>query len=295
MTRAHLPPRPTAAALVAAVAAWLSAGAAQANHGPGVWPENDPTSAAGLPPELKDIGIDQKPGAQVPTDLAFVDQDGKPVTLADYVDGQKPTVLVLAYYACPMLCTLVLNGTLDALKGLPWALGDEYRVLTVSFDPRDTPQIAKDKRANYVTALGRPVGARGWDFLTGDGAAVKKLADAVGFKYRWDEAEQQFAHAAGIFVLTPDGRLSRTLFGVHFEQKDLRMALTEASGGKIATLTDRILLFCFHYEPKAGKYVVQAQQLMRLAGVVTVLGIGLYVVVHLVREKRRLRAAARSA
>ena len=257
-------------------------------------PENDPTSAEGLPAGVRGAGIEPELGRQLPADVQLADQEGRAVRFGDYLADGKPTVLVFAYYACPMLCTLVLNGALQAVKALPWAVGDTFRVVTVSFDPNDTPAVAAEKRANYLKELGRPVPAKGWDFLTGTESEVRRLADAAGFHYRWDEASNQYAHAAGLFVLTPSGILSRALLGVRFDTADLRMALSEASGGKIGSLTERILLFCFHYEPKAGKYVMAAKQAMRLGGVAVVFMLGALVAV-LRRGESRRRVAAGAA
>lgn len=276
-------------AMVAAAVALSWAPVARAIPGAGQrQAELDPTRADGLPPELEGVGINPALGAQLPLDVELVNQDGHAVRLGDYANGDKPVVLVFAYYACPMLCTLVLNGAMEAMQALPWATGGEYRVVTVSFDPRDTVELAGIKRAAYLKALGRPIEEKGWDFLTGSEANVKRLAQAAGFSYRWIEEQNEFAHAAGLFVLTPDGKVSRVLYGLKFETADVRLALTEASGGRIASLTERLLLFCFHYEPKQGKYVLAAQRLMKAAGVMTMAALGL--TVASLRRGERLRA-----
>jgi protein SCO1/2 len=280
-------------ALVAAALTCALMGPARAD-GLRPLPENDPTNAEGLPAGVQ--GIEPELGRQLPTDVQLVDQDGRAVKFGDYLSDGKPTVLVFAYYACPMLCTLVLNGALQAVKALPWVVGDTFRVVTVSFDPRDTPAVAAEKRSNYLKELGRPVPAKGWDFLTGTESEVRRLADAAGFHYRWDEASNQYSHAAGLFVLTPAGILSRALFGVRFDTADLRMALREASGGKVGSLTERILLFCFHYEPKAGKYVMAATQAMRLGGLATVVMMGgLVALLRRGELRRRVATATASA
>ena len=235
-----------------------------------------------LPEGLAGVGIDEKPGALAPRDLAFTDQDGQPVRLGDYFDGKHPVALVLAYYQCPMLCSLVLNGLTEGLRPLGreagWTPGDRFRVLTVSFDPRDTAAKAAAKRDSQLESYGRKVPARGWDFLVGDPASVGRLADAVGFRFRWDAKDQQFAHPAAAFVFTSDGRLSRTLYGIRFSPKDLRLALVEASEGKLGTTWDRVLLFCFHYDPAAKGYVLLARRVMEAAGVVTVLALAAFLV-----------------
>ncbi len=272
----------SAALAIFAMVAALSGATARADDAAA----NDPTNATALPSELRDAGIEANLGGQLPVDVTLVDHDGRQVRFGDYLSDGKPALVVFAYYACPMLCTLVLNGALESFKALPWRVGDQFRVVTISIDERDTPAIAKEKRTNYLRQLGWPVGDRGWDFLTGRAEDVRRLADAAGFHYRWDAAQQQFAHAAGLFVLTPTGIVSRVLYGISFDEKDLRLALTEASGGKIATLTERILLFCFHYEPKTGKYVVAAQQAMKLGGFFTMAVLALVVAYYRRHEKR---------
>jgi protein SCO1/2 len=229
-----------------------------------------------VPPELAGIGIDDQAGAQVPVDVALTDSAGQKVTVGEYLKDGKPLVLVLAYYRCPMLCSLVISGLTNGLKDLEWTAGREYRVLVVSFDPRDTVQIARDKRTNYLKEYGRPIPDRGYEFLVGDEANVKRLADAVGFRYRWDATSLQYAHAAGAFVLTPQGKVSRTLWGISFPGKDLRLALTEASEGKLGSAWDKVMLFCYHYDPSARGYVLAATRLMRAGGALTVLLLGLF-------------------
>jgi len=240
-----------------------------------------------LPKELVGVDIDEKFGATLPADVRLRDQDGRDVRLGDYIDGEHPVILALAYYECPMLCTLVLNGLVDGMKTLEWTAGKEYRVVVVSFDSRDTPELAKKKRAAYLGTYGRSVGERGWDFLVGDEAEVRRLADAVGFKYHWEEATKQFAHAAGAFVVTPGGTLSRTLYGIAFPQKDLKLALLEATEGKIGSAWGRVLLFCFHYESSEGRYVLATRRLMKAGGVITVLGIAALLARYWRSERRR--------
>jgi protein SCO1/2 len=235
--------------------------------------EWQPTPAA-VPATAKGIDIDDRRGSTAPKDLAFTNQDGKRVAFGDYFDGQHPVVVVMAYYECPMLCTLVLNGLSSGLSNLAWSPGKEFRVVTVSFDPRDTVEAASKKRASYVKSYGRFIGDRGWDFLVGDPDSVRKLADGIGFRYRWDAEQKQFAHAAGAFVFTSDGRLSQVLKGISFPERDLRLALTEASEGKLGSTWDQILLLCYHYDPAAGNYVLWSVRLMQMAGFLTVLLFG---------------------
>lgn len=237
-----------------------------------------------VPAELEGIDIEDRQGAAVPRDIALRDQSGRAVTIGDYLDGKRPVMLVLAYYDCPMLCTLVINGALEEMKKLPWTAGDEYRVVVVSFDPRDTTESAAKKRLNYLDAYGRPVADKGWDFLVGDEAQVKALAAAAGFHYRWDEDQKQFAHAAGAFVYTPDGRLSRTLYGITFPS--LKLALLEASEGKIGTVVDRVLLFCFHYDPLARGYVIATTRLVRASGALTLAALAIWLLRFWRRERK---------
>jgi len=240
-----------------------------------------------LPKELVGVDIDEKPGSVLPVDARLRDQDGREVRLGDYIDGKHPVLLALAYYECPMLCTLVLNGLVDGMKGLEWTAGQEFRVVVVSFDPRDTPELAKKKRASYVGTYGRQVGERGWDFLVGSEAEVRRIADAIGFKYHWEEATQQYAHAAGAFAITPEGKLSRTLYGIAFPPKDLKLALLEATEGKLGSAWNRVLLFCFHYDSSESRYVLATRRLMKAGGVLTVLGLAGMLAGYWRSERRR--------
>ena len=242
-----------------------------------------------LPREFVGIDIEDKAGASLPGDVRLRTSEGRPVLLGDYVDGKRPVVLVLAYYGCPSLCSLVLNGAMNAMKGIRPSAGADYRFLVVSFDGRDTSEVAKAKRASYVGAYGRPTDAGSFEFFTGEAAEVRRLADAVGFRFRWDAATEQFAHAAGAFVATPDGRLSRTLDGVSFPPKDLELSLLEASGGKIGGALGRVLLFCFHYDPNARGYVLASMRLMQASGFVTLAVLAAWLL-HFWRIERRRTA-----
>lgn len=248
-----------------------------------------------VPPELTGADIVERPGALLPRDLKFRDQSGQEVELGRYAAGDKPLVLLLTYYECPMLCSLVLNGVLQAMKESDWTAGKEYRTLVVSFDPRDTPEAARKKRANYVEAYGRPVTGDGFDFLVGDEQSVRALADAVGFGYRWDETTKQYAHAAGAFVFTPDGRLSRTLYGITFPQKNFNLALREAGSGQVGSAWDRVMLFCFHYDPNARGYVLATKRLMTASGAASVVLLGFWLIRFWRMERSRTRARANEA
>jgi len=241
-----------------------------------------------LPPQLLGVGIVQKLNGQVPLDLPFVDEEGRAVKLGDYF-GKKPVVLSLIYYACPMLCTTAENGLLEAAKQLKFDAGDEFEILTVSFDPGDKPMNAKAKKSVYIGLYGRPGAEKGWHFLTGSQDSINRLTDAVGFHYTYDEASRQFAHAAGIMVITPQGRVSHYFYGIQYPAGDLRLALVESSNNKIGNPVDAVLLYCSHYNSAIGKYGFVISRVLQLAGLVTILSIGTLVLV-LFRAERRARA-----
>src|ERR1700680_2731485 len=225
------------------------------------------------PPRLENVGIEQHRDAQLPPDLAFRDETGKPVRLGDYF-GHKPLILDLAYYNCTMLCGEVLSGMTSAMKMVKFDLGKEFEVITVSFDPRETPEMAAAKKKDYVHRYGRPDAAAGWHFLTGPAEAINALTKAVGFQYQYDPKINQFAHATAIMVLTPQGRVSRYFYGVDFPPKDLRMGLVEASQGKIGNAVDQVLLYCYHYDPATGKYGAVVSNMLRLGAALTILMLG---------------------
>ena len=225
-----------------------------------------PALPSGLPKALTGVGIDQKLNEQLPLDLVFRNENGEDVKLGSYF-GKKPVVLSLVYYQCPMLCNQVLNGMVTAFKVMAFKPGQEFEVVTVSFDPRETPALAASKKKTYVDYLPeakRAGAASGWHFLTGDEASIKRITDAVGFRYHWDEATNQFAHASGIFVATPQGKLARYFYGIEYAPRDLRLGLIEAAENKIGSPVDQLLLYCFHYDPATGKYGAAVMNLMRL-------------------------------
>jgi protein SCO1/2 len=244
-----------------------------------------------LPAQLRDIGIDQRLNEQVPLDLVFRDETGRSVHLGDYF-RDKPVILVLAYYRCPMLCTLVLNGLVQALLDVPFDPGKDFQIVTVSFDPREAPEMARAKKKTYVERYGRPGAAENWHFLTGEEEAIKQFTQAVGFRYRYDDKEDQFIHASGIMLTTPHGKLARYFYGVNFNPRDLRLGLVEAAGNKIGGPVEQILLFCFHYDPSVGKYSTAILNIVRLGGVLTVLAIVFMVGAFLWQERRRSRNLA---
>jgi protein SCO1 len=273
-------------AIVACLTAWLGFPVgAQAQF-------SDPTQNIGVRPELlKQVGIDQKLNEQIPLDLTFRDEHGQSVQLRNYF-GQKPVVLSLVYFTCPMLCTQVLNGLERSMKLQSFDLGKDFTAVTVSIDPSDTPTVAAAKQELYTGLYGRPGGAQGWHFLTGEESQIKRLADAVGFRYAYDSESKQYAHASVIVILTPDGKISRYLYGIQFPHDDLHLALVEASQGRIGSpVVDAVLLFCYHYDPHTGKYGLVISHVIQAAGGVTALGLGILVVVLRRREHYKLPEA----
>ena len=231
--------------------------------------------STGLPTALRDVRIEQKLDQQLPLDLVFRDESGQQVKLGQYF-GQKPVVLAFVYYDCPMLCTQVLNGMVTSFRVLPFQIGKEFAVVTVSFDPRETSELATKKKKVYVNYLPekmRSEAASGWHFLTGDAENIAKLTDAAGFRYHYDEATKQFAHASGIMLTTPAGKLSRYFYGVEYAPRDLRLGMIESSANKIGSPVDQLLLYCYHYDPATGTYGASIMKVMRIAGVITVLTI----------------------
>lgn len=239
------------------------------------------------PDEILGVTIEQKLGAQLPMDLQFTDESGNTVTLGDYFKSGRPVVLNLGYFQCPMLCGLVLNATLDVAKQIDLKVGQDYDILSVSFDPRDTPVVAKLKKQNYLTELGQVGADKGWHFLTGKDESITKLTQTVGFGYRWNPDRQEYVHAAALMILTPDGQVSRYLYGVKFVPRTTRLSLVEASEGKVGNVVDSVLLYCFLYDANKGQYTLAALNIMRAGGVLTVLLVGTTVLIALRRERKR--------
>ena len=240
-------------------------------------------------PILREVGIDQKLGDQVPLDLIFVDESGRDVRLGELFRA-RPVVLALVYYECPMLCTQVLSGLDGSLTALSLSAGTDFDVVVVSFDPGETAALAAQSRKTFLNRYRRAGAEGGVRFLTGRPEAIAKLADAVGFRYAYDAEIDQFAHPAAITLLTGDGRISRYLYGIEFAPKDFRLGLVEASEGRIGTAVDSLLLFCYHYDPESGKYGMAIMNLIRLAGVITVVALGAFIFTSLRRERRLLEA-----
>jgi protein SCO1/2 len=241
----------------------------------------------GPPPDLRGVGFDQRLDAQVPLGLVFRDEAERTVHLGDYF-GAKPVILVLAYYKCPNLCTLVLTQLVESLRKISFDIGDQFEVVTVSIDPRETPVVAAAKKATYLARYGRTSAEAGWHFLTGDQPSIAALAQVIGFHYTYDAQLDQYMHPTGIMVLTPAGRIARYFYGIDYAPDDLRLGLVEASAGKIGSPVDQILLFCYHYDPATGKYDLLIRNILWVAVGVTVLALGAFVLGMRRRERRLL-------
>ncbi len=239
-----------------------------------------------LPGALKDVGIDQRLDQQVPLNLSFTNEAGATVPLSSFFHSKKPVILAPVYYRCPMLCSQILTGLASSLKAVSFDPGRDFEIVAVSFDPKDTFETAAAKKQMYLKRYGRANTANGWHFLTGDEANIKALTDALGFHYKYDPATDQFAHASGVMILTPDGRLSRYFYGVEYAPRDMRLGLVEASQNKIGSPVDQLLLFCYHYDPATGKYGAMAMNMVRIAGAGFVLVGGTVLLIALKREKR---------
>ena len=248
-------------------------------------PPPGPAAQAQIP-ILREVGLEQKLDAQIPLDLTFNDETGNPVTLGNYFRG-RPVILALVYYECPMLCTEVLNGLVGSLETLKFDAGHEFDVVVVSFDPGETPALAAQKKELYLKRYGRPGAENAWHFLTGRAEAITTLTSAVGFKYKYDPSIDQFAHVAALTILTPTGRVSRYLFGIEYAPRDLKFALVEAANGKIGSLVDQALLFCYHYDPETGKYGLVIMNLVRIGGILTVTAAIAFILLNLRSRPQR--------
>jgi protein SCO1/2 len=244
------------------------------------------SAPAGITPdELKKVAFDQNLGVQVPLDLPFIDETGRAVHLRQYFTG-RPVVLALVYYECPMLCTQALNGLTKSLKVLALEPGRDYAIVTVSFNPNETPTQAAGKKDQYVARLNKPGTADAWHFLTGNDASIRLLTDTVGFHYVYDAPTKQYAHPTGIIVLTPEGKTSKYIYGIDYGPRDIRLALVEASDHKVGTPVDRLLLYCYHYDPTSGKYGLVLLNVIRLGGLVTLVSLGAFILLMRSRERR---------
>src|SRR5437763_15901055 len=246
------------------------------------------TAASQKPAILDQVGIDQRLNQQVPLDLTFLDENGQTVKLGQYF-GQKPVVLSLVYYQCPMLCSQVLNGLTSSLNVLKFNVGREFNVITVSFDPRDTPEVANETKQRMLKRYRRPGSDQGWHFLTGKKDQIDALAQAVGFRYAWDPEIQQYAHARGIILLTPQGRVAQYYYGIEYAPRDIQLGLIEASKGKIGNVVDQVLLYCYHYDPRQGKYGAAVFNVLRLSALATVMALGGFMLIMFRRDSLAAR------
>jgi protein SCO1 len=275
---------------VAALFLLAPSAAAQAMRGGGIMAP----PASQRPPGLENVGIEQHLNAQIPSELSFRDETGKTVRLSNYF-GKKPIILNLAYFNCQMLCPEVLSGLTVALRGLKFDAGREFEILTVSFDPRETPEMAAEKKQQYLARYGRKGVEQGWHFLTGQQDAIAALTKAAGFQYQYDPKTQQFAHTTAIMVLTPQGKIAQYYYGVEYSPKDLRLGLVEASQNKIGNLADAILLYCYHYDPATGKYGAVIMRVLRLAALATMIFLGSFVALMLRRDSTHGAPAGRTS
>jgi protein SCO1/2 len=250
-------------------------------------------SSTAQPEILRNVGIDQKLNEPLSLDLRFRDESGQTVRVGDYF-GEKPVVLSLVYYECPMLCNQVLNGMIRSFRALSFDVGKEFNVVTVSFDPGETAELAAKKKSAYLKEYARPGAERGWHFLTGDSAAIAALTQSAGFRYEYDPATDQFVHASGIMIITPQGKISRYFYGIEYSPRDLRLGLVEASNNKIGSPVDQVLLYCYHYDPVTGKYGLAIMSVLRVAGIATVVVMGSFIIVMFRRERRTINTSSKS-
>lgn len=253
----------------------------------------DPTAEAsqtnGLPPVLKTVGIEQKLGATLPLDTELKDEDGKVVKFSEYFKSGRPVIVTFVYFDCPMLCNQVLNGLTGSLKGMSFDAGKEFDVVAISFDAReyDNPTLAKNKKVSYMERYNRAGTEKGWHFLTGTQTSIDAITSAAGFTYKWDEKSNQFAHAAAVMVASPEGKLTRYFYGIDYSPKDLKFGIMESAENKVGNPAEKLLLYCYHYDPSTGKYGLAILRVMRLAGIATLIGMGVMGFVFWRRNKRR--------
>jgi protein SCO1/2 len=247
-----------------------------------------------MPLELERVDVNEQLNKPLPLDAVFRDHTGKLVKLGDFFDGKRPVMLTLAYHTCKVVCSMVLGAEVEVLKQQPWTLGQEYRAVTISIDPRDTPQAAAKKRQQMLGLYGRGGQSAQWDFLVGDQANIDKVAKAVGFMYRFDPRHDQFAHPAVLMMTTPLAKMARYLYGLQFAENDVRLGLLEASQGRSISTVEKVILYCYMYDPIGAKYVVIGQNVMKLGGVVTMLSLGIFLGILWRRERRRSQLPARA-
>ena len=276
----------TAVVCILHAAFWVSSAQAQQQPGmPGSMGFSTGIVASNVPPQFKEVTFAQRLNERLPLDAQFKDEAGRTVTLGDYF-GRKPVILAFVYYQCPMLCSQVMNGISSALKVVPFTPGEEFDVVLISFDPRDTPEAANAKKRAHLAHWSTGSTAHGWHFLTGDEETIGRVTSAAGFTYTWDQKTGQFAHVSGVLAVTPDGRLSRYFYGVEYSPKELRMAIVESSEGRVGSPVEELLLYCFQYDPTTGRYGLVVMNLVRLGGLLTLAGILTFVFVMRRRDPR---------
>jgi len=233
-------------------------------------PKVQTVTSTDLPVEMENVGIKEKLGHKLDLNLSFTDSDGSTVRLKDFFDGKTPVIISPVYFSCPGLCNFHLNGLTEGLKGLDWTIGNQFKVLSISFDSKETPEVAAKKKTNYLNVYGRADAGNGWHFLTGDGQNVKAFTSQVGFGYKWIEEKKEWSHASAAIIVSPDGTLTRYLPGIMFQPKDLRLAINEATQGKVGTFVDALVLYCFQYNPHVSQYTIYAFNLVKLAAALMV-------------------------
>lgn len=282
------------ASLVGVLASVAFADSGLAGGGRSGAPQATAPVATESPKQLEGVGIDEKLGQSLDLSLKFRDETGAEVTLGQYFDGKTPVIISPVYYSCPGLCNFHLNGLIEGLKGMEWTAGQQFRVLAVSFDSKETPDLAAKKKDNYMKMYERPGAEVGWHFLTGDEASVKALTEAIGFRYKWSEADQEWSHASAAIIASPKGTITRYLPGILFEPRDLRLALTEGGRGQVGTFVDQLVLYCFQYNPHQSRYTASAFQIMKLGGGLTVVILALWLLPTWFRARRESMSARRA-
>lgn len=250
-------------------------------------PVERPDRTEALPKRLEGVDVDEQLGTTIPLNIGFRDEEGQPVTLQDYFDGSVPVVLTLNYSDCPMLCSLELNGLVEGLKKVDWTAGKEFRIVTISIDPKEQPERARKTKNRYLSQYGRPGAEPGWHFLTGSESNIQAVADSVGFRYGYNEKRKEYVHPAAVVFLSPSAKVARYLYGIEYDPRTLRLTLAEASEGKIGTSVDRFILFCFHYDANEGRYAPVARNIMKLGGAVAVVIFGAFFAALWLAEHRK--------
>ena len=271
---------------IVAVAVALCLGSSAAS----AWGQAAATQEEATPRELRSVKVDEHLDAPLPLDAIFRDQDGKGVRLGDLIDGKRPTLLSFAYFNCPVLCSLILNSAADSMSKIPWTIGREFDVITISIDPKESLERARSKREGLLAAYGRPEAARGWHFLVGDATQIARVTDAVGYRFHWDDETEQFAHPGTLILLQPNGHVSRYLYGLEYPPNDVRLSLLEASQGKLISTVEQVMLFCYRYDARQGKYVIVATRVMQVGAGGMALVLGGFLAMFWYRERKQFLA-----